>query len=120
MLDFLRSAPGDDELAYQVVVEQEEDGVYVATSSALPGYVAYGQSETAAVRKLHKAIRRNMEGFAEDWVRASKAPSDRTSRHKHRLHFGLPLTMTAKLVLGSVAVAGAAGLVRLAYRLRRD
>lgn len=120
MLDFLRSPPEDGELADQIVVEQEEDGVFVATSPALPGYVAYGQSEAAAVRKLQKAIRRNMEGFAEDWVRASKAPLDRTSRHKTRLHFGLPLTTTAKVVLGSMAVAGAAGLVRLAYRLRRD
>lgn len=120
MLDFLRSGAGDGERAYQIVVEQEEDGVFVATSPALPGYVAYGQSESAAVRKLHKAIQRNLEGFAEDWVRASRAPLDRTSRHKHRLHFGLPLTTTAKLVLGSLALAGAAGLVRLAYRLRRD
>lgn len=115
----MKTGPEGDQ-PYQVVVEREEDGVYIATSPALPGYVAYGQSEAAAVRKLRKAIRRNLEGFAEDWVRASRAPADRTSAHKHRLHFGLPLTTTAKLVLGSMALAGAAGLVRLAYRLRRD
>jgi predicted RNase H-like HicB family nuclease len=119
VLDFMRS-DAEGEGPYQVVVEQEEDGVFVATSPALPGYVAYGQSEAAAVRKLRKAIRRNLEGFAEDWVRASRAPADRTSSHRARLHFGLPLTTTAKLVLGSMALAGAAGLVRLAYRLRRD
>lgn len=118
VFDFLWSRPADE--AYQVVVEQEEEGLFVATSPALPGYVAYGQTETGAVRKLRKAIRRNLEGFAEDHVRASRAPSDRTSRHKHRLHFGLPLTTTAKIVLSSLALATAAGLVKLAYRFRRD
>ena len=98
----------------------EEEGLFVATSPVLPGYVAYGQSESGAVRKLRKAIRRNLEGFAEDYVRTSRAPVDRTSRHKTSLHFGLPLTTTAKVVLSSLALAGAAGLIKLAHRLRRD
>lgn len=118
MLEFLRT--GIDDRDYQVVVEREEDGTFVATSPVLPGYVAYGSSESSAVKKLHKAIRRNLEGFAEDWVRASSGQDDRTSRHKSSLHFRLPLTRTAKLVLSSVALAAAAGLVRWGYRLRRD
>lgn len=117
MFDFLWSRPEDE--AFQILVEREDEGLFVATSPALPGYVAYGQSETSAVRKLRKAIQRNLEGFAEDHLRASRAPADRTSRHKHSLHFRLPLTTTAKVVLSSLALAGAAGLVKLAYRLRR-
>jgi hypothetical protein len=35
------------------------------------------------------------------------------------LHFGLPLTTTAKIVLSSLALATAAGLVKLSLRLRR-
>lgn len=118
MLDFLWTDADDED--YQVIVEEEEGGAFVATSPALPGYVAYGSSEASAVRKLRKAIRRNLEGFAEDYVRASRSPSDRTSRHKHSLHFGLPLTTTAKVVLSSLALAGAAGLIKLAYRFRGD
>ncbi len=108
----------EDDEDYQVLVEEEGDGAFVATSPALPGYVAYGSSQSSAVRKLRKAIRRNLEGFAEDYVRASKSPSDRTSRHKHSLHFGLPLTTTAKVVLSSLALAGAAGLLKLAHRFK--
>lgn len=118
MLDFLWTDADDED--YQVIVEEEADGAFVATSPALPGYVSYGSSEASAVRKLRKAIRRNLEGFAEDYVRASRSPSDRVSRHKHSLHFGLPLTMTAKVVLSSLALAGAAGLLKLAYRIRKD
>lgn len=119
VFDFLRPSVSE-ERDYQVRVEQEEDGTFVATSPALPGYVSYGPSEGAAVRKLHKAIRRNLEGFAEDWVKSSRVPADRTSRHKHSLHFGRPLTTTAKIVLSSAALAAAAGLVKLAVRLKRD
>lgn len=121
MLDsLLQRWTGDDDRDYQVLVEREEDGAFVATSPALPGYVAYGPSEASAIRKLRRAIQRNMEGFAEDYVRASRGTEGRTSRHKHRLHFGLPLTTTAKIVISTAALAAAAGLVRLAYRVRRD
>lgn len=116
MFDFLRSSVDED---YQVIVEQEEDGTFVATSPVLPGFVAYGSSEASAVRKLSKAIRRNLEGFAEDWSRTSRQPGDRTSRHRSRLHFGLPLTRAAKMFLGSMAFVTAAGLFGLGYRLRR-
>lgn len=118
VLDFFRADVADRD--YQILVEQEEDGTYVATSPALPGYVAYAQSEAGAMRKLQKAIERNLEGFQKDWVRASHAPADRVSRHKHRLHFGRPLTTTAKVVLSSLALAAAAGLVKLATSLRDD
>lgn len=117
VLGFLRGDEEDGD--YQVLVEREDDGSFVATSPALPGYVAYGQSQSAAVRKLRKAIRRSMEGFAEDWVTASRPTRGRTSRHKSRLHFELPLTTTAKVVLGGLAVGTALALLSLEVR-RRD
>lgn len=116
MLDFIRDRV-NDELDYHVVLEQADDGTYVATSPVLPGFVAYGDTEAEAVRKLHKAIRRNLEGFQEDYVTASRPREDRTSRHKSSLHFQLPLTMTAKIVLYSVAAATAVAV--MTYELRK-
>lgn len=117
VLSFLRRDEEDGE--YQLLVEQEDDGSFVATSPALPGYVAYGQSQTAAVRKLRKAIQRSMEGFAQDWVTASRPTRGKTSRHKSYLHFRLPLTTTAKIVLGGLAMGTALALLSLEIR-RRD
>lgn len=104
---------------YQIVIEQTEDGAFIATSPALPGYVAYAATEVGVVRKLRKAIRRNLEGLAKDYDRSARAGPDRTSMHRSRLHFGFPLTTTAKIVLSSAALAMAAGLIRFAQRLRR-
>lgn len=117
MLDFLKQRLEDDP-EYQILLEREEDGTYVATSPTLPGFVAYGPSEASAVRKLRRAIQRNLEGYADDWVQSSVAGGEHVSRHKHSLHFGLPLTTTAKVVLSSVALATAAGLVKLSLKLR--
>jgi len=118
VLEFLRREDEDEDEEYQVLVEQEDDGSFVATSPALPGYVAYGPSQSAAVRKLRKAIRRSMEGFAEDWVTVSRGAGRATSRHKSHLHFRLPLTMTAKLVLGGLAMGTAVALLSLELRRR--
>ena len=103
-----------------MVLEREEDGTFVATSPALPGYVAYGPSEAAAARKLRRAIRRNLEGFAADHVASSRDALDRISRHRSRLHFQLPLTTTAKIVLGSIALAAALAVVTYQARRRVD
>ena len=120
VFDFLKSRPDLDDPEYQMVLEREEDGTFVATSPALPGYVAHGPSEAAAARKLRRAIRRNLEGFAADHVDASREPSQHTSRHRSRLHFQLPLTTPAKIVLGSLAIAAALALVTYRARHRND
>lgn len=117
MLDFLKQRLEDDR-EYQILLEREEDGSYLATSPTLPGFVAYGPTEASAARKLRRAIHRNLEGFAEDWDRSSGPAGENVSRHKHSLHFGLPLTMAAKVVLSSLALASAAGLVKLSLKLR--
>jgi predicted RNase H-like HicB family nuclease len=118
MLDFLKERLEDDR-EYQILLEQEEDGTFVATSPTLPGFVAYGPSESSAVRKLKRAIQRNLEGFAEDYDSSFVATGEHVSRHKHSLHFGLPLTTAAKIVLSSLALATAAGLVKLSLHFRR-
>jgi predicted RNase H-like HicB family nuclease len=118
MFDFFRTRTEDDEAEYQIVLEQEADGTYVATSPALPGYVAYGTSEASAARRIRRAIRRNLEGLEADHM-ASSEVTERTSRRKSSLHFQLPLTTTAKVVLGSLALAGAAALISIEARRRR-
>jgi predicted RNase H-like HicB family nuclease len=120
MFDFLKSRTTLDDPEYQMVLEREEDGTFVATSPALPGYVAYGGSEAAAARKLRRAIRRNLEGVAADHVAASRKSRGRTSRHRSSLHFQLPLTGTAKIVLVSLALGAALALVTYQTRRRAD
>lgn len=120
MFDFLRERLETDDREYQIVVEIEEDGAFAATSPMLPGYVAYGPSEAAAVRKLRRAIRRNLEGFAADHVDAIRDAAGRTSRHKSSLHFQLPLTTTAKIILGSIALGSALALLTYGAARRRD
>lgn len=119
MLDFIRERFREDR-ELQVLLEEEADGTFVATSPALPGFVAYGQSEASAVRKLRRAVRRNLEGFAEDDVTVSRTGDGTTSRHKSSLHFRLPLTTEAKIVLSSIAAAGLLAFLTYEMRRRRD
>jgi predicted RNase H-like HicB family nuclease len=120
MREFFRARTPAENGEFQVVVEQEADGTFAATSPALPGYVAYGQSEAAATRRLQRAIQRNLEGFAADYDASSEGGGERTSRHRSRLHFQLPLTLTAKVVIGSLAVAGAIALLSYGTHRRRS
>lgn len=119
MLDFIRERFREDR-EFHVQLEVEADGTFVATSPALPGFVAYGQSEASAVRKLRRAIRRNLEGFAEDDVTVSRTGDGRISRYKSSLHFRLPLTTEAKIVLSSIAAASLLALLTYELRRRRD
>lgn len=118
MLDFLRHRLAENG-EYQILLEREDDGTFVATSPALPGFVAYGPSEASAVRKLRKAIQRNLEGFAEDDRLVEARAAQQTSRHRAGLHFRLPLTGAAKLVLSAAAVAGTLALLKLSFEMRR-
>lgn len=117
MLGFIRERLEPDQ-GFHILVEEEDDGRFVATSPALPGYVAYGHSEGSATRKLRRAIRRNMEDVAADHRKASRWTMESTSRHKSRLWVEPPFTTTTKLVFASAALAA---LAVLAYELsRRD
>lgn len=97
-------------------IEEEPDGSFAATSPALPGYVAYGQSESGAIRRLKRAIRRNLSDVAEDYDRTGRDADGRASRHKSRLYLEPPLTTSSKIVLAGAAIA-LLGL--LLYEIRR-
>lgn len=116
MLGFIRDRFGAIE-GFQVFLEEADEGAFAATSPALPGYIAYGQSESSAIRRLKRAIRRNLDGVAKDHVRVSDHGNGRASRHKSHLYLQPPLTTTTKVVFASAALVVA--LAVLAYELRR-
>ncbi|MEJ2152534.1 MAG: hypothetical protein P8Y29_06215 [Gemmatimonadota bacterium] len=115
MLGFIRDRFGAIE-GFQVFLEEADEGTFAATSPALPGYIAYGQSESSAIRRLKRAIRRNLDGVAKDHVRVSDHGNGRASRHKSHLYLQPPLTATTKIVFASAALVA---LAVLAYELRR-
>jgi predicted RNase H-like HicB family nuclease len=43
-------------MKYRVYLEQDEDGVFVATCPALPGCVSQGQSRAEAAENIREAI----------------------------------------------------------------
>lgn len=50
-----------DEVKYRVVIEQEEDGMFVAEVPSLPGCISQGSTRAEAVSNIHEAI----EGYLE-------------------------------------------------------
>ncbi len=48
-------------IKYRVIIEQDEDGMFVAEVPALPGCLSQGQTRTEALRNIHEAI----EGYIE-------------------------------------------------------
>lgn len=104
-----------EERTYQILLEEEEDGTFVATSPALPGYVAYAASEAAAIRKLRRAIRRSLEGIAEDYD-GKGSRNGRVSRHRANLYLHRPLDTTTKVVMASLA---ATAVLAVLYELNR-
>ena len=115
MLGFIRDRFGAIE-GFQVFLEEADEGTFAATSPALPGYIAYGQSESSAIRRLKRAIRRNLDGVAKDYVRVSDEGNGRASRHKSHLYLQPPLTGTTKIIFASVALVA---LALIAYELKR-
>jgi len=43
-------------MRYRVLIEQDEDGVYVAEVPSLPGCVSQGQTRTEALNNIKEAI----------------------------------------------------------------
>ena len=48
-------------MKYRIAIEQDEDGMYVATAPALPGCISEGKSHAEAVTNIKEAI----EGYLE-------------------------------------------------------
>jgi antitoxin HicB len=50
-------------MSYRVLMEQDEDGVYVAEVPALPGCISQGRTPTEAVENIREAIAAYLESL---------------------------------------------------------
>lgn len=50
-------------MKYRVLIEQDEDGIYVAEVSALPGCISQGQTREEAVESIKEAIAAYLESL---------------------------------------------------------
>lgn len=52
-------------MKYRVLIEQDEDGVYVTEVPALPGCIAQGQTRSEAIVNATEAIKAYLESLAK-------------------------------------------------------
>jgi hypothetical protein len=112
-----------------ILLEQVEDGTFIATSSALPGYVARADTEGAAIRKLRKALKTSFKEQERDFLRVvDRTPRGRRpdadqffrwSRYRVPLYLRFPLSRNVKLTLAAFGAGMAFGMGVLVKRLRR-
>ena len=50
-------------MKYRIIIEQDEDGVFVAECPALPGCVSQGKTREEAVENINDAIRGYLESL---------------------------------------------------------
>jgi len=50
-------------MKYRVLIEQDEDGVFVAEVPALPGCFSQGQTRMEAMKNVHEAIGAYLESL---------------------------------------------------------
>ena len=51
-------------MKYRVLIEQDEDGVYVAEAPSLPGCISQGQTREQALANIREAIELYLESLA--------------------------------------------------------
>jgi predicted RNase H-like HicB family nuclease len=108
----------------QITLEKADDGTFLATSSSLPGYVAHGETENAAVRKIKKALKLHFKEEERDFERLAQrgeSPDEafRWSRYRAPLYLSFPLSRNVKLTLAAFGAGLLLGLSTYAYRRRR-
>jgi len=52
-------------MKYRVLIEQDEDGVFVAEVPALPGCISQGATRAEAVKNIQEAIEAYLESLKE-------------------------------------------------------
>jgi predicted RNase H-like HicB family nuclease len=50
-------------MKYRVLIEQDEDGIYVAEVPALPGCISQGQTREEAIENIREAITAYLESL---------------------------------------------------------
>lgn len=51
-------------MRYRVLIEQNEDGVYVAKAPALPGCISQGKTRSEAIENIKEAIQSYLESLS--------------------------------------------------------
>ena len=88
----------------EIHLERDDDGRFVATSAALPGYVARADSEGGAIRKMRRALKLNVREQERDFLRLSPREDRdafRWSRYRTPLNFTWPLSRRVQLSLAA-------------------
>jgi predicted RNase H-like HicB family nuclease len=67
-------------MRYRVLIEQDEDGVFVAECPSLPGCVSHGRSRGEAVANVRDAIRGCLESL---WKHNEPIPPTGSCRPRH-------------------------------------
>ena len=51
---------------YNILIEQDEDGVFIATAPALPGVVEHGDTADEAFENMGRAMRFTLDSMVEE------------------------------------------------------
>lgn len=54
------------ERRYNIVLEKDEDGVFIATAPALPGVVEHGDTADAAFENMGRAMKFTLDSMVEE------------------------------------------------------
>ena len=54
------------EMRYNIVIESDKDGVFIATAPALPGVVEHGDTADEAFRNMGEAMRFTLDSMVEE------------------------------------------------------
>ncbi|HGY55635.1 MAG TPA: type II toxin-antitoxin system HicB family antitoxin [Caldithrix abyssi] len=52
-------------MKYRVIIEQDEDGIFVAEVPSLPGCISQGKTRSEAVKNIHEAIEIYIESLKD-------------------------------------------------------
>jgi len=50
-------------MKYRVIIEQDEDGIFIAEVPSLPGCISQGETRTEALKNIQEAIEVYIESF---------------------------------------------------------
>ncbi len=52
-------------MKYRVIIEQDEDGIFVAEVPSLPGCISQGKTRSEALKNIHEAIEIYIESLKD-------------------------------------------------------
>jgi predicted RNase H-like HicB family nuclease len=64
---------------YKVIIEQDEDGVYIATSPSLPGVVEQGDTKDEAFENMGAAMRFTLDSMIEEGEELPSSDAERSA-----------------------------------------